>query len=199
MKRWMALFLAALLLCTAAAFADETPSDTLVVVFSHAGENYNVGVVEEGNTMKLARIIAEQTGADLFEIEPAVPYPESYEDCLDIATAELRSDARPEFLGEVENWERYETVFVGYPIWWGHLPQILYTFLEAYDWTGKTLVPFNTHEGSRQAGTWREIEEAAPGATVLQGLAVVGSTAQNDPETTSASVSAWLADLGLGE
>ena len=165
--------------------------------FSHTGENYNVGVIEEGNTAKLAKVIAEQTGADLFEIVPVVDYPQSYDECLEVATAEQREGARPEYVGDVENWDQYDTIFIGYPIWWGEIPNIVYTFMENHDFAGKTVIPFNTHEGSGQSHSQRDIENALPDATVLQGLAVRGATAQNDADATAKAVSDWLSGLGM--
>lgn len=170
----------------------------LVVVFSHAGENYDVGVIEEGNTLKMARIIAEQTGADLFELVPVVPYSNVYDEVLDQATEEQRTNARPEYEGEIENWAQYDTVFIGYPIWWGEIPNIVYTFMEAYDFTGKTVVPFNTHEGSGQAHSQRDIENLLD-ANVLKGLPVRGSKAQNDAQGTAADVESWLKSIGLSK
>ena len=169
----------------------------LVTYFSHAGENYNVGVIEEGNTAKLAKVIAEQTGAELFEIVPVVDYPQSYDECLEVATAEQREGARPEYVGDVENWDQYDTIFIGYPIWWGEIPNIVYTFMENHDFAGKTVIPFNTHEGSGQAHSQRDIESTLPDATVLQGLAVRGATAQNDANATTQAVSDWLSGLGM--
>ena len=199
MKKWLGMFVAVLMMLNACpVFAEEIPAaTTLVVVFSHAGENYSVGVIEEGNTMKMAHIIAEQTGADLFELVPVVPYPTSYDECLDVATEEQRTDARPEYEGEIENWDQYDTVFIGYPIWWGEIPNIVYTFMDSYDFTGKTVIPFNTHEGSGQSHTQRDIEVLLTNATVLKGLAIRGSKAQNDPDGTKADVTAWLKDLGI--
>ena len=169
----------------------------LVTYFSHAGENYNVGVIEEGNTAKLAKVIAEQTGAVLFEIVPVVDYPHSYDECLEVATAEQREGARPEYVGDVENWDQYDTVFIGYPIWWGEIPNIVYTFMESHDFAGKTVIPFNTHEGSGQSHSQRDIEKTLPDANVLQGLAVRGATAQNDADATAKAVSDWLSGLGM--
>ena len=169
----------------------------LVTYFSHAGENYNVGVIEEGNTAKLAKVIAEQTGAVLFEIVPVVDYPHSYDECLEVATAEQREGARPEYVGDVENWDQYDTVFIGYPIWWGEIPNIVYTFMENHDFAGKTVIPFNTHEGSGQSHSQRDIEKTLPDANVLQGLAVRGATAQNDADATAKAVSDWLSGLGM--
>ena len=169
----------------------------LVTYFSHAGENYNVGVVEEGNTAKLAKVIAEQTGAELFEIVPVVDYPQSYDECLEVATAEQREGARPEYVGDIENWDQYDTVFIGYPIWWGEIPNIVYTFMESHDFAGKTVIPFNTHEGSGQSHSQRDIVNTLPDATVLQGLAVRGATAQNDADATAKAVTDWLSGLGM--
>lgn len=177
--------------------AESSSSRILIVCFSRAGENYNVGKIEKGNTEKLAEIIMEQTGGDLFRIETVIPYPESYDETLDIATREYQNDERPELTGQVESWEDYDIIFLGYPIWWAGLPMALHTFMESYDWQGKTVIPFNTHEGSGQAGTQQVIEDKLSGATVLQGLAVRGSKAQNDAEGTAADVAAWLKELGL--
>ena len=170
---------------------------TLVAYFSRAGENYNVGVVDKGNTAKLAEAIAEQTGAELFEIVPVVDYPHSYDECLEVATAEQREGARPAYVGDVENWEQYDTVFIGYPIWWGEIPNIVYTFMENHDFGDKTVIPFNTHEGSGQSHSQRDIVNTLPDATVLQGLAVRGATAQNDADATAKAVSDWLSGLGM--
>ena len=198
MKRLIFLVSVVLMFCTVSfAFAEEAGSKVLVVVFSRAGENYSVGVIEEGNTSKMAKVIAEQTGADLFIIEPSVPYPDDYDTMLTVATQEKNDDTRPEYNGDVDHWEQYETVFIGYPIWWGGVPNIVYSFLEKHDFTGKTVVPFNTHEGSGQAGTQQDIESRLPGITVFQGLAVRGSKAQNDAEGTAQEVQDWLKQLGM--
>ena len=193
MKKLISLLLIVAFITMGASLAE----GALVTYFSHAGENYNVGVIEEGNTAKLAKVIAEQTGADLFEIVPVVDYPQSYDECLEVATAEQREGARPEYVGDIENWDQYDTVFIGYPIWWGEIPNIVYTFMEKHDFAGKTVIPFNTHEGSGQSHSQRDIENALPDATVLQGLAVRGATAQNDADATAKAVSDWLSGLGM--
>lgn len=200
MKKLLTGLIAVLLMLNMVpAFAENAGAATrLVVVFSHAGENYDVGVIEEGNTLKMARIIAEQTGADLFELVPVVPYSNVYDEVLDQATEEQRTNARPEYEGEIENWAQYDTVFIGYPIWWGEIPNIVYTFMEAYDFTGKTVVPFNTHEGSGQAHSQRDIENLLD-ANVLKGLPVRGSKAQNDAQGTAADVESWLKSIGLSK
>ena len=193
MKKLISLLLIVAFITMGASLAE----GALVTYFSHAGENYNVGVIEEGNTAKLAKVIAEQTGADLFEIVPVVDYPQSYDECLEVATAEQREGARPEYVGDVENWDQYDTIFIGYPIWWGEIPNIVYTFMENHDFAGKTVIPFNTHEGSGQSHSQRDIENALPDATVLKGLAVRGATAQNDADATAKAVSGWLSGLGM--
>ena len=198
MKKALTLLIAIILIMYAIpGTAESSSSRILIVCFSRAGENYNVGKIEKGNTEKLAEIIMEQTGGDLFRIETVIPYPESYDETLDIATREYQNNERPELTGQVENWEDYDIIFLGYPIWWAGLPMALHTFMESYDWQGKTVIPFNTHEGSGQAGTQQVIEDKLSGATVLQGLAVRGSKAQNDAEGTAADVAAWLKELGL--
>ena len=195
MKRLISLLLVIVLMTMGSALAE----GALVTYFSHAGENYNVGVIEEGNTAKLAKVIAEQTGAELFEIVPVVDYPHSYDECLEVATAEQREGARPEYVGDVENWDQYDTIFIGYPIWWGEIPNIVYTFMENHGFTGKTVIPFNTHEGSGQSHSQRDIEGLLTSATVLKGLAVRGSKAQNDADGTGADVANWLKEIGLAE
>ena len=170
----------------------------LIAYFSRAGENYNVGTVSEGNTAKLAREIAVQTGGDLFEIVPETAYPVSYDEMLTVATRERANDERPAIKNRIENFDGYDTVFLGYPIWWGDLPMILHSFMESYDFTGKTVIPFNTHEGSGQSGTQKTIADKLAGATVLQGLAMRGSTAQNlKCDGTDATVKNWLDGLGI--
>ena len=173
---------------------------TLIAYFSRTGENYNVGTITEGNTAKLAKEIAAQTGGTLFEIEPVTVYPDAYSEMLTIATNERQSNARPEIKNKVENFEQYDTIFIGYPIWWGDLPMILHSFMESYDFTGKTVIPFNTHEGSGQAGTQSTITGKLTGATVLRGLAMQGSTAQKlSGDGSNASVKNWLEGLGFGK
>ena len=200
MKKLISMILTIMLLVgIVPVFAEEAPAHVLVVYFSHTGENYNVGVIKEGNTAKMGKIIAEQMNADIFELVPVVEYPMDYDSCLDVATEEQRTDARPEYVDEIENWEQYDTVFIGYPIWWGEIPNIVYTFMEASDFTGKTVSPFNTHEGSGQARSQRDIEEKLINATVLKGLAIRGSKAQNDAEGTSTDVANWLKSIGLAQ
>ncbi|MCD8327509.1 MAG: flavodoxin [Ruminococcus sp.] len=179
---------------------EEERMDTgmIVIYFSLAGEQYSVGVIEEGNTSIIARMIAEQTGADLFEIEAAEPYPQTYSELLDVSRQEMSENARPAYVGDVENWEEYDTVFIGYPNWWGDMPMIVYSFLESHDWNGKTVIPFCTHGGSGLSGTEATIEDIT-GAAMLDGFAITGEAAQNDREASENRVTEWLKEIGLTE
>ena len=152
---------------------------SIVIVYSRADENYGVGKITVGNTMKLAQIIAEKTGSDLFEVKPAKEYPADYDSCIDVAKKEQNAKARPAILADKDITE-YDTIYFGYPIWWGDIPMPLYTFIEAHDWSGKTVIPFCTHEGSGAGRTDRTLKAAMKGADVKWPLAVRGSTAQND-------------------
>lgn len=172
----------------------ESTSNILIAYFSRAGENYSVGVIDKGNTELLAEIIADETGGDLFHIEPVIPYPESYEDTKTIATQERNDNARPEIQSKIKNFDDYDVVFVGYPIWWGDMPMIMYTFLENYDWTGKVVIPFNTHEGSGQAQTVASVRKECNIASVMNGFSVRGSVAQNNGDTARETVQKWLSD-----
>lgn len=177
---------------------EDSASNILVAYFSLAGEQYGVGVIEEGNTSIIARMIAEQIGADLFEIEASTPYPETHSELLDVSRREMTDNARPEIAGTVENMDDYDTVFIGYPNWWSDMPMIVYNFIESYDFSGKTVVPFGTHGGSGLSGTESTIADMT-GATMVDGFAISGETAQNDRETSLERVSAWLREAGYIE
>ncbi len=213
MKKWIALLMTLTLLCSAIpAFAEEqteTPR-ILVAYLSRAGENYNVGearegsasaayagYIEKGNTAIMAALIAELTGGDLFEITTVTPYPEDYASMLRVAQEEIDTDARPELSSAVENMADYDVILIGYPIWHGRMPQAIYSFIESYDLAGKTVIPFNTHEGSGQSGTQQVIENALPDCTVLDGLAIQGKIAQEDETRTRALLTDWLTGLNL--
>jgi flavodoxin len=173
--------------------------NVLVVYFSRTGEQYKVGVIDEGNTAIVAKMIAEQTGADMFEILPENDtYPETYDELADVAKKEQDENARPAYKGDVPDLSGYDTVFIGAPVWWGDWPMIMYTFFEenSGDLAGKTLIPFSTHEGSGLSGFDTKLASACPDSTVGEGFAVQGSEAQNEREATKAAVDEWLAGLG---
>lgn len=162
----------------------------LVVFYSRAGENYFGGAhryVEIGNTEKAANMIAEITGAELFKLEQKVPYAADYDTCVAQAQDDLRRKARPELVSVPENLDEYDEVYLGYPNYWGTMPMAVYTFLEQFDWTGKTIRPFCTHEGSGLSRTERDIAAAAKGATVEKGIAIHGSTV----DSARSSIQNW--------
>jgi len=208
MKKLIAVLAALCLLC-GSAMAEAAPR-ILIAYVSRAGENYNVGVadpdsasaayagyVEKGNTEIVAEAIAELTGGDLYRITPAEPYPDDYASMLTRAREELDSDARPELAGELPDLDDYDVILIGYPIWHAATPRPVLTFLESCDLTGKTLIPFNTHEGSGQSGTAAEIAAAAPNARMGEGIAIQGRVAQEDGARVRALLTGWLAGLGL--
>ncbi len=167
-------------------------SRTLVAYFSRAGENYGVGVIEKGNTEIVAEIIAEQAGGDLFEIETVTPYPDDYDECTAVARREQQENARPELTATVENMDAYDTVYLGYPIWYGDMPMAVYTFLESYDWNGKTIIPFSTHAGSGLGSSEAHIASACSDAQIRDGFTISGTTAQNDRDAARRAVREWL-------
>lgn len=167
-------------------------SKVLVAYFSRAGENYHVGVVEKGSTEILAELVAENTNGTLFHIETVNAYPESYEECKKVAIQERNSAVRPELAAGVEDFDTYDVIYLGYPIWYGDMPMAVYTFLESYDFTGKTIIPFCTHAGSGLAGTVNSIRAACKGATVLDGLAIPGTTVQKEPRKAQEQVNEFL-------
>lgn len=175
------------IVCTS--FAAEAKS--LVIVFSRADENYSVGYITEGNTMKLAKIIAEKTGAELFEVKPAKPYPAEYDKCTDIAKREQNAGARPAIL-EDKDISSYDTIYFGYPVWWGDIPMCMYTFVEAHDWNGKKVIPFCTHEGSGSGRTDRTLKNLMKGADVSKVTAVRGATAQNNRAASEKAIDGML-------
>ena len=170
---------------------------TLVIYFSRTGEQYTVGVIDKGNTAIVAEMIAEKTGADLFEVLPIDDhYPMTYSELTDIAKQEQNSKARPEYAGELPDLSQYDTVFIGAPVWWGDWPMILYTVFENNDFSEKKLVPFSTHEGSGLSGFDKKLASACPDAEVLKGLAVRGNDAQNRQDSVRETVQDWLSGLG---
>ena len=153
---------------------------SLVVYFSRGDEEYGVGKVTPGNTEILAKEIVSKLGADEFKIVPAKKYPENYMECVNLATREKETNARPEYVGDVDM-SSYDTIFLGYPIWWGDLPMIVYSFIENHDFSGKTVVPFNTHEGSGNSGTYEILKSLLAGANVVgDGFNMTGTVARTE-------------------
>ena len=146
-----------------------------------------------GNTAKLAQMIADETGGELFAVEPETPYSDDYTTVVDQAKVEQNENARPAVANRVENWENYDTVFVGYPNWWSDVPMVMLTFLESYDWNGKTVIPFCTSGGGGFGNGISSITTATSGATVLDGFHVSGSRVDN----AQSDVTEWITELDL--
>ena len=167
----------------------------LVAFFSRAGENYEVGYIEKGNTHILADMIAANTGGTLFHIEPVRPYPEDYTECIKVAKTEFHNQARTAVKGDVAV-EDYDVIFIGYPNWWGDMPQPLFTFLEEYDFSGKTIIPFNSHGGSGFSNTIEEIKELQPDANISdEGLSISRDKVADSVQ----DVTDWAKSLDLSE
>jgi flavodoxin len=152
-------------------------SNVLVVFYSRKGENHMPGgiqVLEKGHTAYAAEYIQKALNADLFEIDTVVPYAENYRQCCGQAVAEAKANARPDIQGYVENMEQYDTVFVCFPCWCGTAPMCVFTFLEHYDLTGKTVIPLCTNEGSGLAKAPADLAASCPGAVIAEGLSVRG-------------------------
>lgn len=148
-----------------------------------------------GNTETIANMIAEQTGGELFKVETVTPYPDDYDETVNIAREEQDTNARPELSTHVEDMSQYDVIYLGYPNWWGTMPMAMFTFLEEYDFSGKTMIPFCTHGGSALRSSEEDIASLAPDATLLEGLAVPGSSVDSAQDT----VAEWLAGLSLTE
>ena len=186
----------------------KSDSKTLVVYFSMpetktadnmTQEEDNSTVVIDGevlgNTQYMAYVIQKNTGADIFRIEPKTPYPTDHDTLVDLASNEQAENARPAIKDTIENFEQYDTIFVGYPNWWGDMPMILYTFFDTYDFSGKTIIPFNTHGGSGFSDTINSIRENEPNAEVLDGLSI----SRNSIQDAEAEIVDWVESLNITE
>lgn len=176
--------------------APAEPKNILVAYFSRAGENYGPDGIENlevGNTKVMAGYILEAVDADEYEIVPAEPYPDNYDECLDRASAEQAEDARPEIANPLPSMEPYEVVFLGCPVWWGEEPMIIRTFLEGVDLAGKTVIPFTTSGGSGLGSVPEGMQALEPEATFLEGHSVRGE----DVSDAHDEVVAWVESLDL--
>ena len=171
----------------------------LVAYFSRTGDNYAVGNISKGNTHIVADMIAEETGADKFEIKTVKPYPENYRECTEVAKKELMDNARPELATKVDNMKDYDVIFLGYPIWWSDMPMPIYSFMESYDFKDKIIIPFCTSAGDVLTGKESNIPKYAKGANVLNGLGIEGKRAQENPDSVRPQVQDWLAKLGFAK
>lgn len=186
--------------------SESAEGKTLVVYFSMpetadpdnmTEEEDNSAVVIDGevlgNTQYVAYVIKENTGADIFRIEPETPYPTDHETLVDMAAEEQDNNARPAIKDSIENLEQYDTIFVGYPNWWGDMPMILYSFFDTYDFSGKNIIPFNTHGGSGFSNTISTIAELESDANVNEDGFTVS---RNNVQDAEPAIIVWLGDLG---
>ena len=187
---------------------ENAESGKVLIAYFAVAENSDVDAISsasvtevDGEAKGLVRTIAEDiqavTGGDLFSIETSVDYPGDINELIEYASGEQEEDARPELTSHIENLEEYDTIFVGYPLWWYDLPQVMYSFFDEYDFSGKTIIPFDVHRGSRLSGTPDTIQELEPDATVISdGFAVVHETAAESVSDVAADVEEWLHGLG---
>ena len=169
---------------------------TLIAFFSRAEENYFGGAmryVKVGNTEIVCNLMKEMLPADSFKIEMKNPYSPVYMTCIEQAKKDLREQARPELVRYLDSVDAYDTVILAYPNYWGTMPMAVMTFLERYDFSGKTILPLCTNEGSGMGGSERDIRKCAPGADVKKGLSITGSRAADAGE----SVKRWLSANGM--
>lgn len=163
---------------------------TLIVYFSHAGDNYAVGNIKVGNTKIVADYIAELIGADQFEIKTDKYDGMAYKPLCDLAKKEQENGELPPYEGDIDV-SQYETIFIGGPVWWGTYPQVMFTFFKQYDLNGKTIIPFTTHEGSGLGSCVKDVKKAYPKANVEQGFSMYG----HDVRTGKERVEKWLKKL----
>ena len=174
MKRIILTAILALAALTASA-------QTLVVYYSKPGETYTQGgiiTLKKGNTQEVAERIQKLAKADIFRVETVKDYPDSYMELIDVAKDELNAKARPAIKSDIDI-SKYDTIYIGWPCWWGTMPMCMFTFIEKHDWTGKTVIPFTTHEGSGFGSGLSDLKAAVKGATVTKGLSIQGTNARS--------------------
>jgi flavodoxin len=168
-----------------------TNKKCLIAYYSRKGNNYvggNIINIPIGNTEVIAKKIKDFIGGDLFEINTVKAYPIAYDETTNIAKDELRKNAHLELTDTVKNMDDYDIIYLGYPNWWGTFPMAVFTFLESYDFSHKTIVPFCTHEGSGIGSSERDIKKRCPNAKFLPGIAIRGSSVANADNI----VQSWL-------
>ena len=160
----------------------------LIIYFSRADENYAVGYIEKGNTEVIAEYIRDYTGADMFKVERKIPYARDYNTCIAESQMEQRNNERPELVKELKSIDEYDIIYVGSPIYWGTMPNPMFTQLEKLNWNGKVVKPFTTHEGSGLGNVVVDLKSICVGATVEAGLAIRGATVYQSKD----KVKNWL-------
>ena len=163
---------------------------SIIIYFSREGNNYVNGSIvnlKTGNTETAAQFIHELTDAPLFKLEPVKPYSLDYTECTKEAQQELRSQARPA-VKALPDISSYDVIYLGYPNWWGTCPMCVFTFIESQNWTGKTVKPFCTHEGSGMGHSESDLKKACAGADVKKGIAIHGA----DVSKSRSSIENWI-------
>ena len=163
----------------------------LIAYYSRKGQNYVNGAIKnlsKGNTEIVAEFIQKAVGGELFEIETVKNYPVDYTECTEVAKVEIQQKARPELKKYLPDISDCEKIFLGYPIWWSVPPMAVATFLEHYNFSGKKIIPFATHEGSGLGGSVNWLKKICPNAEILQGIAIHGADAKNSEQ----AVISWL-------
>lgn len=163
----------------------------LIAYFSRADENYVGGTLknlETGNTEIVAKLLAVHTGAPLFKLEPLVPYAADYNTCIAQAQDDQRRGVRPELKAYPDSLDGYDVIYLGYPNYWGTMPMAVFTFLDRFDFAGKHIRPFCTHEGSGIGRSEQDIRRLCPHAIVEKGLAIRGGKAAQ----AVAAIAAWI-------
>lgn len=169
-------------------------SKILIVYYSRKGENYfndSIKSIDKGNTEIVAEYVQKAVGGDLFEVETVRSYSEDYTKCTEEAKQELNENARPELKAYPDNFENHDVIFVGYPNWWGTMPMCMFTLLEKYDLSGKTIIPFCTNEGSGMGASERDLKRICNGAEIKKGLSIHGSKA----DSSESQVAQWVKNL----
>ena len=167
-------------------------SKTLLAYYSRKGQNYVGGSIVNlsvGNTEVVAKKIQAMIGGDLFEIDTVETYPKDYTETTKVAMDEKKGNARPKLTETVDNMDSYDVIYLGYPNWWGTFPMAVFTFLESYDFSGKTIIPFCTHEGSGLGNSERDIKKLCTNANVESGLAIRGGSVKNSDNM----LKSWIA------
>ena len=169
----------------------ENMSKSIVIFFSHAGDNYSVGVIDTGNTKIVADYISEITGADQFEIVTHKYDGMAYTPLIELAKKEAAADELPPYEGAAPDLNGYDTVFIGGPVWWGTYPQVMFTLFKDINLDGKTVIPFTTHEGSGLASCASDVRKAFPKAKVTGEFSIYG----HEVRGCKAKVEKWLKGL----
>lgn len=171
---------------------DNPMSKSIVIFFSHAGDNYSVGNIEVGNTKIVADYISDIAGADQFEIVTHKYDGMAYTPLINLAQEEAKKGELPPYEGKAPDLSQYDTVFIGGPVWWGTYPQVMFTLFRDINLDGKTVIPFTTHEGSGLANCANDVKKAFPKAKVAQGFSIYG----HEVRSGRSKVEKWLKGLG---